>query len=135
MPKTILQTVKLPARSEDLYDTYLDPKRHAAVTGCSVTIAPKPLAEFSAFEGAIMGRILHLTPKKQIIQTWRSSHWNADDLDSTLVLSFWPDQGGARVELAHVNVADHDYEAVKDGWEKYYWTPWQTHLEEAGSKG
>jgi activator of HSP90 ATPase len=129
MPNTILQTIKLPAPFEDLYDTYLDPERHAAMTGCPVTIAPKPLAEFSAFEGAIMGRILHLTPKRQIVQTWRSSHWTDDDLNSTLILSFWPDPEGARVELAHVNVADHDYESVKEGWDKYYWTPWRASLE------
>ena len=33
MPKTIQQTVTLPAPAEELYRMYVDPKRHAAITG------------------------------------------------------------------------------------------------------
>jgi hypothetical protein len=53
-------------------------------------------------------------------------------LDSTLVLAFYPDEGGARIELVHVNVADHDFAGVSQGWEKYYWTPWRKYLEKQG---
>jgi len=35
MPKTIQQTVRLPASPDDLFDAYLDPARHAAITGQS----------------------------------------------------------------------------------------------------
>ena len=33
MPKTIQQTVRFPAPPEELFDSYLDPARHAAMTG------------------------------------------------------------------------------------------------------
>jgi hypothetical protein len=51
------------------------------------------------------------------------------DLDSTLVLSFWSDPGGGRIELTHVNIADSDFAGVSEGWWKYYWNPWRVYLE------
>ena len=33
-----------------------------------------------------------------------------------------------RIDLMHVNVADHDVEGVSEGWKKYYWDPWRAYL-------
>ena len=129
MPRTIQMAAQLPESPDRLFDMYLDPVIHAAFTGAPVTIAPSVGAEFRAFDGALSGRILHLVPKRLIVQAWRADHWSLEDLDSTLVLTFWPDEGGARIEFVHVNVADHDFAGVSEGWEKYYWTPWRKYLE------
>ena len=72
--------------------------------------------------------IQQTVPNKLIVQSWRASHWKKSDLDSTLVLSFRPDPKGGRIQLVHVNVADHDYDDVKEGWRIYYWTPWRKYL-------
>ncbi len=40
----------------------------------------------------------------------------------------WPEGKAGRIELVHVNVADHDLEGVNEGWEKYYWKPWREYL-------
>jgi activator of HSP90 ATPase len=129
MPKTVQQTAVLPASPDRLFDMYLDPKQHAAITGADVSISSQPGAEFKAFNGMLSGRVLAITPKRMIVQTWRSSNWRADDLDSILILTFDHDSAGGRIELAHVNVPDHDYDGVNEGWEKFYWTPWRRYLE------
>ncbi len=129
MPRTILTAATLPAPPDQLFDMYLDPAVHGAFTGAPVTIAPKVGAEFLAFDKALSGRILHLVPKRLIVQSWRASHWSAEDLDSTLILSFFPDEEGGRIELVHANVADDDFAGVSQGWEKYYWAPWKAYLE------
>ena len=49
-------------------------------------------------------------------------------VDSVLALSFWPEAGGSRIELVQVNVPEEDSAGVSHGWERYYWTPWRTHL-------
>jgi activator of HSP90 ATPase len=72
--------------------------------------------------------MLDVVPKRLIVQTWRASHWTVADLDSILILRFSPDPAGGRIDLVHANVADHDYDSVNQGWEKYYWTPWRTYL-------
>ncbi len=134
MPRLVQQSVRLAAKPEALYRMYLDPLQHAAFTGKSpVRIAAVPGAEFWGFEGMIHGRVLALTPGRQIVQSWRSLEWMPDDLDATLVLTFWPDPDGARVDLNHVNVPDHLYEKIQIGWPNHYWNPWRAYLARSAS--
>ena len=128
MPKTIQQSVTLPASAESLYDMYLDYKIHGAFTGSPATIDSKPGSEFRAFGDMLSGRVLYTVPKRLIVQSWRAKHWNPEDLDSILVLTFWPEGNSGRIELVQVNVADHDVQGVNEGWGKYYWTPWREYL-------
>jgi len=78
-PRDIRQTVRLPASPDELFESYLDPARHAAITGQPVQIAPEPGGEFRTFDGVISRRIVAVVPKRLIVQTWRASHWKKDD--------------------------------------------------------
>ena len=129
MPKTIQQSVTLPATAARLFEMYLNPECHAVITGTPVTINPGPGSPFLAFNGMIFGTMLYAVPGRLIVHSWRSDHWSADDLDSIVVLSFWPEGDAGRIELVQVNVADHDVQGVSEGWEKYYWQPWRESLE------
>lgn len=128
MPKTIRQTVTLPAPADMLFEMYLNPKMHAAFTGAPVIISAKPGSKFRAFGDMLSGQMLHVVPKRMIVQSWRANHWKAGDINSILILTFCPKGKSGRIELVHVNVADHDYAAVKAGWNKYYWIPWRRYL-------
>jgi hypothetical protein len=79
----------------------------------------------------LSGTILHLEPKRLIVQSRRSGNWPAEAIDSVLVLSFWPEGDGGRIELTHVNVPESDFAGVSHGWEKFYWTPWRAFLTRA----
>ena len=130
MPRTILLAASLPAPPERLFDMYLDANSHAAFTGMPVTIEPRAGSEFSAFEGKIWGKIIHVEPKRLVVQTWRSVNWpTAQSLDSILVLSFWPEKDGGRIELVQANVPEEDFAGVCQGWTKFYWNPWRDYLE------
>ena len=128
MPRTIITAASLPARSDNLFDMYLDAATHAAFTGLPVVLEPHAGGVFRAFDGMLSGKILHIEPKTLIVQTWRSANWPLTDMDSVLTLSFWPAPDGARIELVHVNVPEEDFAGVSQGWEKYYWTPWRAYL-------
>jgi len=129
MPRTVTLAIALPAAPSRLYAMYLNPREHAAFTGAPVKIAARAGAPFEAFAGALTGTILHIVPNRLIVQSWRSTEFAKRDIDSTLILSFWPDGSGGRIELTHVNVPDSDFAGVSEGWPKYYWIPWRTHLE------
>ena len=132
MLKIVQQSVELPATSAALYSMYLDPVRHAAFTGggpASITAAPG--TPWSAFDGRIHGRILALTPNRQIVQSWRSFEWRDDDPDSVLVLTFSPAEAGSRLDLAQVDVPARLYETLLSGWPSRYWQPWRAYLEQA----
>ena len=128
MPRNVIIAASLPATPDKLFDMYLDAEAHAAFTGFPVTIAARAGAPFRAFNDMLSGTMLHVEPKRLIVQTWRSTNWPATAIDSILTLSFWPENDSARIELVHVNVAEEDFAGVSQGWEKYYWTPWRAYL-------
>jgi uncharacterized protein YndB with AHSA1/START domain len=128
MPRNIIVAASLPAPPDRLFDMYLDAAAHAAFTGFPVTIEPRAGGAFRAFDGMLGGKILHVEPKRLIVQTWRSASWPATAIDSVLTLTFWPENDGARIELVHINVAEEDFAGVSHGWEKYYWAPWRAYL-------
>lgn len=128
--KNLLLAASLPAPPNRLYSMYLNSKSHSAFTGQPAKIDPRPLGQFRAFDTALSGKILHLVPNRLIIQSWRSSEWPANSIDSTLTLLFLPEKAGksTRIELSHINIPDSDFAGVSHGWEKYYWTPWREYL-------
>ena len=128
MPRNIIMAASLLAPPDKLFDMYLDAASHAAFTGFPVTIEPRAGGVFRAFDGMLSGTILHIEPKRLIVQTWRSVNWPVTAIDSVLTLTFWPEKDGARIELVHINVAEEDFAGVSQGWEKYYWTPWRAYL-------
>lgn len=128
MPRNVILAASLPSTADQLFDMYLDPEAHAAFTGAPVSIESRPGATFRAFDGQLTGTVLHVAPKRLIVQTWRSSNWPADAIDSVLTLSFWPAGDAARIELLHANVPEGDFAGVSEGWTKYYWNPWRAYL-------
>ena len=107
---------------------YLDPSKHQAITGASVDIGDEKGANFKAFDGALTGTILEVIKPRLIIQSWRSNAFKAEDPDSTLILSFTPEGDEGRIDLIHIDVPDHDFDGVTQGWENYYWVPWRAYL-------
>lgn len=128
MRNVIYKTVVLKASPEALFDMYVDPVQHQAITGLPVTIGSEAGAEFEAFDGALTGVMLQVVKPRLIVQTWRSPAFTADDPDSILILSFHPQGEHGRIELVHLDVPDHDYEQVKIGWREKYFEPWREFL-------
>jgi activator of HSP90 ATPase len=128
MRSLIKQSVILPAPAEILYATYMDPAKHAEMTGMPVMISAESGSEFRAFNGQLSGTMLAAIPSRLVIQSWRSRHFGEGDLDSTLILAFAPEGGGGRIDLVHIDVPAQDYEGVTQGWETHYWEPWRRYL-------
>ncbi len=132
MRSVIQQSVVLPAVAESLFEMYLDPAAHAAITGFPVAIGAQAGARFGAFNDQLSGAILTVVRPRLIVQSWRSTKFHAEDPDSTLVLLFTPEPeipAHGRIDLVHVDVPEHDYQDVIKGWQDYYWTPWRAYLE------
>ena len=128
MLKTIQQSVHFPASPAKLFQIYIDPKKHADMTGAPVTLQAKPGGKFKAFGGAISGTMLKIIPNKLIVQQWRSKMFYKTDLDSILILTFNAQGKGCRIDLVHANVPRQDFLGVTKGWPKYYWEPLRKYL-------
>lgn len=133
--KAIRQSVEFRGvRLEQLYETYLDSRKHRAAIGDEAAVQRRIGGKFRAFgKRHLIGRILHLVPNRQIVQTWRSlKRWREEELDSILVLTFEPTARGARLNLVHTGVPDRDFDLYDQGWRERYWKPWKQYFRERG---
>jgi activator of HSP90 ATPase len=128
MMKAIEQSVRFSATPEELFEMYLDSKKHSASTGGAAVMSRKVGGKFTAWHGQLNGKNLLIVKNRMIVQEWRSSQWKASDLPSILTLTFSKAPGGGQVDLTHVNVPEHDHAGVTKGWKKYYWEPWKKYL-------
>lgn len=129
MTKAIYQTVRFNVSSAELFDIYMNAKKHSAAIGSAVTVSRKPGARFTAFDGGLTGRTLLIVPNRMIVQSWRADTWKTNDADSILILLFSQADRGGQIELIHLNVPSHTYTLIKKGWSKHYWARWRRHLE------
>jgi activator of HSP90 ATPase len=135
MTRTIQQSVKFKAAPRELFELYIDSKKHSTATKAPARISRKTGGRFSARGGMVFGRNLVIIPNRMIVQAWRAKPWRASDPDSILVLTFQDVAGGAQVNLIHVNVPPYDLAGVTEGWKKYYWKPWREYLTQQRKKG
>jgi activator of HSP90 ATPase len=124
----IKQSVQFNAVPDSLFDAYLDSRKHAAIVGSKVSISKTAGKRFTAFNGMLSGKNLLIVRKKLVVQLWRSRTWKKTDPDSILILMFSKAGRGARIDLVHMNVPDHDLQGVTRGWRRYYWKPWLAYL-------
>jgi activator of HSP90 ATPase len=128
MTKTIQQSVRFAARPAELFEMYLDSKKHSAATGGKATLSRKVGGAFTAWNRMLRGRHLAIVRNKMIVQTWRSVNFKPGDADSILILEFSKAPGGGQVDLVHVNVPPQDHKGVRNGWPNYYWKPWKKYI-------
>ena len=129
MPKTIVQKVVFKdAAVKDLYDLYMNAKKHSLTTGAPAKISAKDGSTFSAYDGYITGKNLKLVKDKLIVQAWRGQDWSPDDYDSTFILALEQEGKNAVLHAIHTNVPDNQVKGVDKGWYEFYWEPWKKYL-------
>jgi activator of HSP90 ATPase len=128
MSNTVIHSVTFKGVSpKQLYDTYLDSKKHGDAINDKASIVPKVGGSFSAF-GMIKGKFVLLVKDKMIVQTWRSVKFTKKDGDSILVLKFEKTSKGGRIDMTHTNIPNSDLKGIQQGWPQYYWKPWTNYF-------
>ena len=119
--KTLIHKVKFKAEPKELYEIFLDSKKHSEATGSKAVASRKVGATFSAWDGYIKGKNLALIPNRMIVQAWRTGEFKSSDQDSVLVLTFEKAPGGTLMTMAHTAVPDHKAPDFNKGWRDHYW--------------
>lgn len=129
MSKTFKQKIVFKnTTSKDLYELYMDSKKHSAATGAPANISPEEGGKYSAHNNYINGKNLQLIKNRLIVQSWRSTGWNKDEPDSTFIIYFEPKDNDVIVHATHANVPDNEEGNLKKGWKQHYWEPWKKYL-------
>ncbi|WXG44402.1 MAG: SRPBCC domain-containing protein [Promethearchaeati archaeon SRVP18_Atabeyarchaeia-1] len=120
---TIRDEVIIPAEPEEIYDAYVDPKKHSAFTGSKATGSGKVGGEFTAWDGYIFGKNLVLETGKRIVQEWMTTEWPEGYPASKLELTLKKVKGGTQLSMVHSNVPAEQADDYKQGWTDFYWKP------------
>jgi activator of HSP90 ATPase len=119
----IKQKVVIPATPDEVYDAYIDPKKHAEFTGSKATMSPRVGGKFTAWDDYISGRNLELEKGKKIVQEWVTSEWPQDYPPSRLELTFKEVGGNTELTLVQSDVPAEQANELEEGWTDFYWKP------------
>jgi activator of HSP90 ATPase len=116
------------ATPKDLYDLYMNAKKHSMATGAPAKISAKEGMKYSAHGGYISGKNLQLVKDKLIVQSWRAQGWDKKDADSTFIINLEAKGKDTILNAVHANIPDKHAEGINKGWHQHYWEPWKKYL-------
>jgi activator of HSP90 ATPase len=126
---TIKQTEFFPSvKPQQIYDAFLDGKKHSQMTGGKATADAHVGGKFTAWDGYISGTNLELDPGRKIVQTWETTGWPKGAEPSRLEWTFVEKDGGTEVTMVHSNVPAEQADSYRGGWVDYYWTPMKAYF-------
>ncbi|MFX0106585.1 MAG: SRPBCC domain-containing protein [Candidatus Hodarchaeota archaeon] len=122
--ETIEQSIKIKASPHEIYEAFMDSKKHSKFTESKAKISREIGGKFSIFEGDLEGKNLELIPDKKIVQSWRSNEegWPKTHY-STITIELESVENGTLLIFKHTEVPLSSYKSVKEGWNEYYWEP------------
>ena len=122
MPLSFEVSQVFPATPEAIYQAWLSSDGHTAMTGSPASATDVVGDSFDAWEGYIQGQNLELEPPKRIVQSWRTTEFDASEEDSRLEIELRPQDGGTLVTLRHSGLPEHGMQ-YKQGWVDSYFLP------------
>lgn len=115
-------TALIPASPHKVYSAWLSSSMHAAFTGMEATITAEEGMPFSAFGNYISGKNISLVPGSRIVQSWRTTEFEAHEPDSIVEIVLSEQDGNTRLQLSHHHLPA-DGMKYKQGWKDYYLEP------------
>jgi activator of HSP90 ATPase len=121
--EVIKQNILIEADLEDVYDAYVDPKKHAEFTGSPATGTPRVGGKFTAWDGYISGKFLALERGKRVVHEWETTEWPAGCPPSLVELTFKKKGKQTELTMVHSRVPSEQAKEYAHGWTDYYWEP------------
>jgi activator of HSP90 ATPase len=121
---TITQKVVIPKVSpKQVYEAYVDPKKHGEFTESKATGKPVVGGKFTAWDGYISGKFLELEEGKRVVQEWTSTDFPEGYPPSKLELTFSAVPKGTEITMVHSDVPKEQEDETAEGWTEFYWEP------------
>jgi len=109
----------IPAPPEDVYLALTNEATMMLWTGDQASFVAEVGAEFSMWDGSILGKNLELEPNKKIVQQWFFGE-EETETPSIVTLKLHPHNQGTSLEVRHTNIPDEEYNDIADGWTAEY---------------
>ena len=126
MEFTIKTNIK--ATAKQIYKAWLSTQGHTKMTGGVAFVSDKIGETFTAWDGYIKGKNVVLEPYNRIVQSWRSSDFEAGEKDSQIEITLKENNGETELALMHSKVPESGEHYIK-GWDEHYFTPMKAYFE------
>ena len=127
---TIKQTALIDASPLEVYEAYVDPKKHSAFTGQAATGTPRVGGRFTAGDGYIKGKYLELEKGKRILHEWKTTEWPEGYPPSLLELTLKAKGKKTELTMVHSKVPEEQADYYAEGWKEFYWDPLKEYFTE-----
>jgi activator of HSP90 ATPase len=107
----------IPAPPDDVYKALTVETTLELWTGEKAEMTPEPGAEFSLWEGSIVGKNLEFEEGKKIVQQW---YFGDQKEESIVTIKLHEHPQGTSMEVRQTNIPDEDYEDIVEGWTYSY---------------
>jgi activator of HSP90 ATPase len=124
-----LKTTIPNASAREIYEAWLDSRKHADFTGDQADIQSEVGGSFTIGGGYITGQNLELTPYSRIVQSWRTTEFPDTAVDSWLEVLLEDTPEGCVLTLNQKKLPEDQVDSYKDGWQEYYFEPLQKYFE------
>ncbi|MBP9068820.1 MAG: SRPBCC domain-containing protein [Bacteroidia bacterium] len=124
----IKMSITLPVKAKELYDAWLDSKKHSAFTGGDANVSKKLNGEFTAWDEYISGKNIELKEGKFVKQSWRTMEFKSNAPDSILELTFEEKAGKTKLSLYHYGLQKGDGKKYGQGWKDHYFEPMKAYF-------
>jgi len=121
--KTINQKIIVPASPKEVYDAYVDPKKHSEFTGAKATGKAVTGGKFTAWDGYIYGKFLEIEDGKRVVQEWTDADFPEGTGPSKVELCFSKVPEGTELVMIQSGVPEELADETADGWTEWYWNP------------
>ena len=125
---TITQKVIIKASPDEVYEAFMDPKKHTKFTGSKATGKSTIGSKFTAWDGYIKAKNLELEKGKRIVQQWITTDWPENYPPSKLELSLKKIDGQTELSLLHSNIPTDQKKELEQGWIDFYWEPLKSYF-------
>jgi len=123
MSDSIKLSLTLPVDPKTLYNAWLNSEIHSAFTKSKVVIEKKVGSSFSAYDGYITGKNELLHMNKRIIQSWRTTDFTEEDIDSKVEIHLEKVEKGTKLIIMHSDLPEDTGKTYRKGWRDYYFKP------------
>jgi uncharacterized protein YndB with AHSA1/START domain len=118
----------IPAPPEKVFRAWLSSEGHSAMTGSPARVEPRVGGLFTAWDAYISGRTSALKPYTRIVQSWRTTEFPDDCVDSQIEIVLEAVEGGTQLTLTHTSIPEGQADSYKDGWEESYFEPMRSYF-------
>lgn len=123
MTEKLKMSTTIPTKPEEIYESWLDSKKHSEMTGSKAKVEPRINGKFTAWDGYIEGKTIEMEPGRKIVQKWRTTDFPSGSPDSTVEIILEEVEKGTKIVLIHTEIPEGQKDDYKQGWKDFYFDP------------